>query len=152
MQLSTKRNEIEMNDNQPEALRLADALEQGKYLLSVERDATAAELRRLHQCEIALRVFMKKTQWVQDVPQSGELGMHYADILRVRIEKLERVNTELLEALRLVMVVCAGDIAKAPDRKLEMDLNYGDPETRKQAYALLLCRAAIAKAEGRACA
>ena len=34
---------------QPEALRLAKALEQGKYLLSVERDATAAELRRLHQ-------------------------------------------------------------------------------------------------------
>ena len=33
----------------PEALRLAKALEQGKYLLSVERDATAAELRRLYQ-------------------------------------------------------------------------------------------------------
>ena len=36
-------------NNQPEALRLAKALEQGKYLLSVERDATAAELRRLYQ-------------------------------------------------------------------------------------------------------
>jgi len=37
-----------MNDKQPEALRLADALEQYKYSLSFERDATAAELRRLH--------------------------------------------------------------------------------------------------------
>lgn len=36
---------------QPEALRLADALETGAYLLSVERDATAAELRRLHAIE-----------------------------------------------------------------------------------------------------
>ena len=37
-----------MSAQQDEALRLADALEQGTYLLSVERDATAAELRRLH--------------------------------------------------------------------------------------------------------
>jgi hypothetical protein len=33
---------------QPEALRLADALRDGTYLLSVERAATEAELRRLH--------------------------------------------------------------------------------------------------------
>ena len=33
---------------QPEALRLARALEQGDYLLSIERDKTASELRRLH--------------------------------------------------------------------------------------------------------
>lgn len=38
-----------MNDTkQPEALRLAAALEGGTYLLSVERDSTATELRRLH--------------------------------------------------------------------------------------------------------
>ena len=36
---------------QPEALRLAAALEQGTFLLSVERDATAAELRRLFAIE-----------------------------------------------------------------------------------------------------
>jgi hypothetical protein len=34
--------------DQPEALRLADKLERGTYLLSVERNNTAAELRRLH--------------------------------------------------------------------------------------------------------
>jgi hypothetical protein len=62
MQLSTKRNEIEMNDNQPEALRLAHALEQGKYLLSVERDATAAELRRLHAMKADLLEALKSTE------------------------------------------------------------------------------------------
>jgi len=62
---------------------------------------------------------------------------------------LHKENAELLEALRLVMA-CAGEITTAPDSLLEEALNYGDPETRKQAYAFLLCRAAIAKAEVRA--
>lgn len=37
-----------MEATQPTALRLADALEQGTYLLYMERAATAAELRRQH--------------------------------------------------------------------------------------------------------
>jgi hypothetical protein len=37
-----------MTHTKDEVLRLADALEQATYLLSVERDNTAAELRRLH--------------------------------------------------------------------------------------------------------
>ena len=37
-----------MTTEKPEAIRPADALEQGTFLLSVERDATAAELRGLH--------------------------------------------------------------------------------------------------------
>ena len=40
-----------MSAQQHEALRLADALEQAVYMLSVERDATAAELRRLDAVE-----------------------------------------------------------------------------------------------------
>ena len=36
-------------NTQSEALRLADALEQATYLLSVERENTAAELRRLYE-------------------------------------------------------------------------------------------------------
>lgn len=43
-----------MSDKQPEALRLADALEFGTYLLSVERGTTAAELRRLHEVNAVL--------------------------------------------------------------------------------------------------
>ena len=41
-----------MTTEQPEALRIADALQDGTYLLSVERDATAAELRRLHAANV----------------------------------------------------------------------------------------------------
>lgn len=41
-----------MTTEQPEALRIADALQDGTYLLSVERDATAAELRRLHAANL----------------------------------------------------------------------------------------------------
>ena len=41
-----------MTDKQPEALRLADSLQDGTYLLSIERDNTAAELRRLHAANL----------------------------------------------------------------------------------------------------
>ena len=54
---------------------------------------------------------------------------------------------ELLEALGMVMA-CAGDISAAPDGMLEMALDDGDEETRRQANAFLVARAAIAKAEG----
>ena len=54
---------------------------------------------------------------------------------------------ELLTALRLVME-CAGDIFSAPSGLLEMALDDGDEETRKQANAFLIARAAIAKATG----
>lgn len=40
---------------QPKALELAESLENGTYLLSVERNATAAELRRQHAEIEALR-------------------------------------------------------------------------------------------------
>ena len=54
---------------------------------------------------------------------------------------------DLLAALKLVMQ-CAGDIASAPDGLLEMALDDGDEETRRQANAFLVARAAIAKATG----
>jgi hypothetical protein len=44
-----------MTHTKDEALRLADALEQATYLLSVERDNTAAELRRLHGENVRLK-------------------------------------------------------------------------------------------------
>ena len=43
----------------PEALRLADALRDGLYLLSSERDATEAALRRLHAENERLREALK---------------------------------------------------------------------------------------------
>ena len=50
-----KENPAEIHTCTPLALKLADALENGTYLLWVERDATAAELRRLHEENEALR-------------------------------------------------------------------------------------------------
>jgi hypothetical protein len=44
---------------QPEALRLADALDRGTYLLSRERNSTAAELRRLHEVSAELLEALK---------------------------------------------------------------------------------------------
>ncbi|WP_101048886.1 hypothetical protein [Macromonas nakdongensis] len=54
---------------------------------------------------------------------------------------------DLLTALRMVMA-CAGDISAAPDGLLEMALDDGDEEARRQANAFLVARAAIAKVEG----
>jgi len=72
--------------DQTEAQRLADALEQGTYLLSVERNNTAAELRRLHDRD---KKWESVTQFMQDAIDKME-----SDVLR-----LEAVNAQLLVAL-----------------------------------------------------
>jgi NAD(P)H-dependent FMN reductase len=64
----------------------------------------------------------------------------------VELRRLHAVNRELLEACRAVMD-CAGEINQAPDDLLQMALDDGDEETKKQAKAFLACRAAITKAE-----
>ncbi len=53
-----------MNE-QPEALRLADALDRGTYLLSRERNSTAAELRRLHTEIERLRADAERYRWLR---------------------------------------------------------------------------------------
>jgi Tfp pilus assembly protein PilN len=71
---------------QPKALRLADALEQGTYLLSRERAATAAELRRLSI-------------------ENDALGLHLSE----RMKDLARVEAQrdaLLEALQSIADCC----------------------------------------------
>ena len=77
-----------MSTQQPEALRLADELKQGTYLLSVERDVTAAELRRLYaQSE------MRRLALLEELQKS---------------ERLHSVNAELLEALQSIMEMTGG--------------------------------------------
>ena len=91
---------------QPEAIRLADDLNYvARYVDSEHWDTfakTADDLRRLHLHELALQDWLDKTDWVQETAQVGELGMHRADVLTKRIEKLEASNQELLAALKLV--------------------------------------------------
>lgn len=89
-------------ETQAEALRLADALENGTYLLSVERDATHAELRRLHIVDQAFQQWIDKTEWVQKSAQSHELGMHLADVMKQRIDQLLNENKQLRADLEAI--------------------------------------------------
>jgi len=114
----------------PKALRLADVCDTLTKLMLVvpglDTVEAAAELRRLHQHELALQDWLDKTDWVQESAQGHELGMHRADVLRKRIEKLKAVNQELLEALQ--------------------NLENDDSSIPPHAWAIV--QAAIAKAEG----
>lgn len=53
-------------------------------------DQLEAEVRRLKHYEAAYKEFHDKTEWVQKTTTTGEWGKHRADILRERIEKLEK--------------------------------------------------------------
>jgi hypothetical protein len=86
--------------DQTEAQRLAEQLET-EWPEDCDTHAIAAELRRLDQHELANNVWHEKTEWVQDTAQPHELGMHRADVLRQRIDRLEAVNKQLLEALEM---------------------------------------------------
>jgi hypothetical protein len=112
--------------DQPMPLFLADVIEADPASKAHHKKA-AAELRRLHQFERGYNEWTEKTQWVQETKQTYELGMHRADVLKQRIEKLETVNQKLLEALKRI----------ADPRNIHF---AGD--------AQVVARAAIAKAEG----
>jgi len=102
-------------------------------------DITEANARRLVACWNALQDF------------STEALEHRSHLLKAEDDQIAMLTTqrdELLEALRMVMA-CAGDISAAPDGLLEMALDDGDEETRRQANAFLVARAAIAKATGK---
>lgn len=51
--------------------------------------------------EAAFKEFIKKTDWVQETVQPKERGMHRADVLKMRIEALQKINEELLSVLEL---------------------------------------------------
>ena len=129
-----------MNETQkPEALRLADACDTLTKLMLVvpglDTIEAAAELRRLHQCELAAKEWLYKTDWVQATAQAGELGMHRADVLQKRIETLTEANTALLAALKVA------EVAIHEYRNLGAPHAYWD-DVQHQAYM------AIVKAEG----
>lgn len=94
---------------QPEALRIADRLDLYTTGDKHQRDAedAAAELRRLHMHEVALAEWLEKTRWVQDTAQPGELGVHRADVLRQRIDRLATINAQLLKVLEEITDVAS---------------------------------------------
>jgi hypothetical protein len=82
-------------------LELANALElsdKHPELINVNNRA-AAELRRLHQHELALAQWLEKTKWVQVDAQPLELGRHRADVIQMRIARLHAIKNELVETL-----------------------------------------------------
>jgi len=72
-----------MMDKQPEALRLAACLEEPDHCAILQMRQAAAELRRLHEAH----------DWQYKMA---------GDRLR-RIEQLEKVNAELLEAIKAAL-------------------------------------------------
>ena len=54
----------------------------------------AAELRRLHEVEQALALWIEKTDWVQRTAEPSELGLHRADVLKSRIERAAAYERE----------------------------------------------------------
>ena len=89
----------------------------GSYAIPICAEAYA-ELCRLNGHELALKEFLRKTDWIQESAQGHELGMHRADVLRKRIEKLESVNQELLAALKAYQKAGFG---QSTDHRLQGD-------------------------------
>lgn len=133
---------IEMN-KQPEALRLANALE--KYDICASNDVmpdldiVATELRRLYEHKICNEVWLRKTEWVQETSHPIELGIHRADALKQRIDRLHALNQELVEALDWIGARCAKSLIDWPLHSIH----------REAAHDAGACaRAALAKASG----
>ncbi len=128
-----------MNE-QPEALRLADALDRGGYDAQMARnmEKAAAELRRLHEENERL--------WKEREEPHKQIETYLLECNRLERERdsARAVNAELLAALKLAEAGLA-DIGDA-DREPEDDLAWCE---RRAAEPLPNIRAAIAKAEGK---
>ena len=109
-----------MTEQQPEALHIAGQLIEyidGPAFHAphwLVRDA-AAELRRLHEHEVANNAWGEKTEWVQQTAQPHELGMHRADVLRQRIDRLHAISAQLLEALEGMLEMWEDDPSYGSD-------------------------------------
>ncbi len=60
---------------------------------------TSYVLKNCLQTHAALTVWFEKTHWVQQSCAPHELGMHRADVLKSRIEKLQKENALLKQML-----------------------------------------------------
>ncbi len=140
---------------QPEALRLADQLE--RMSLSTPWDkAAAAELRRLHQQELALIEWIEKTHWVQVDAQPLELGRHRADVIQMRVASLHAANIDCVNHFNAIkaehaelLAVLKGfsDYVHAEQSATDGAVTYSTTAINHWAF---LARDAIAKATGAA--
>ena len=82
-------SDAQREEKLPPALKAAARIKAGVYTYEVLETA-AAELARLHPFEAAHQAWSDKTDWLQDGATPAELGVHRADVLRARIEQLEK--------------------------------------------------------------
>jgi len=86
------------------------------------------EMARLRRYEEAFQEWSEKTEWIQASAQSGELGMHRADVFR------NRYNAALSRIAELeAQVKCPPAEAKMPDDEELLDTLFAEIEkTRKE--------------------
>jgi len=100
-----------MTDKQPEALRLAEFIENdippfSEWVLvavASKLRTQHAEIERLTRIEVAWDEWQAKTEWVQASAQPKELGMHRADVLRSRIERKDALEAAMREPVAEVV-------------------------------------------------
>ena len=144
---------------QSDALRLADELRTHKqHPRYFFYEAAAAELCRLHQHELSNELWYKKTDWLQNSYTIAEVGMHRADVIKQRIDRLHSLNHELMEALKKAneqtehferLWYFRGDLIEELVEALEQitKVEYQSPVTMYQAMEDI-AKAALAKARG----
>ena len=75
-----------------------------KFARAVESAATEPLLQRTAELERQLEKWLDKTDWVQESAKAGEFGVHRADIITLRIAKLEQENKQLKKEVERLRV------------------------------------------------
>lgn len=90
-----------------------DILKENEQLRQ-EIAALRKKIEHLSTVEYCFNAWLEKTKWVQETSQPGELGLHYADVVRTRIEALQVENARLSKenTYALEMASAALDVAK----------------------------------------
>lgn len=83
-----------MSAKQPEALQLAELLEQGRHLILVERKNAGAELRRLHVENESLKSELRVEQAISFRRQMQEYAAQRDELLEFAKEWLDRQGSD----------------------------------------------------------
>lgn len=85
----------------PSVARFADVIAElvlAEHTAELEREA-ALMRARMERLEAALDEWASKTDWAQKSAQVHELGLHRADVLRTRIERLQGERDGIVQAI-----------------------------------------------------
>lgn len=76
------------------------ALNKELLTLGMDLGKVKAEIKRLQNIEEAWKVWQEKTDWVQRDSTTFELGLHRADVMHLRIDRLREENARLRKSLQ----------------------------------------------------